>query len=416
MRHWRLFFLSAALLTLPVFWPCPHAMAQTAEVEPLSASQPCDEIGRPGRPTLVRRVSPDAQTTGTVDQKTVEGKCSSLEDRSDRQLVSLRFVGLNTLRESDVMSSFREEGVVLRRDRMPDAETADKAAAVLKRLLSTKGYVYADVSAITDERFHSVTFQVTEGERLPLADIHFEDTKVFSADELKATTRGCLSKLEKSEDGYDQELLEYCQRNAENFIRNRGYLQAKIGKPKIDTIGNRIVANFKVEEGSLYRLGNITIEGADVLSAVEIRAMLPLGQGEVVDVGSISKWLFEDLRKSYADRGFIEFTAEPVPDFRKTNDVEGVVDFKVIIEEGDRFTLRSIELEGAPLTTAELLNQSPLQPGSIYNASAFAAFVNQLNQTGLFEPIDKDQDSAFRVNNEERVVSIHIKLRRRSQP
>ena len=311
--------------------------------------------------------------------------------------------------------SIQEAGVDLRADRMPDGETADKAAAVLKRLLSTKGYVYADVSAIRDEQFNSVTFQVTEGERLPLADIHFEDTKVFSAEELKAITRGCLSKLEKSEDEYDQELLEYCQRNAENFIRNQGYLQAKIGKPKIDIIGNRLVATFKVEEGSLYRLGKITIEGADVLSAEEIRAMLPLGQGEVVGVGSISKWLFEDLGKSYADRGFIEFTVEPVPDFRKTNDVEGVVDFKVIIEEGERFTLRSIELEGAPQSTAELLNQSPLQPGSIYNASAFAAFVNQLNQTGLFEPIDRDKDSAFRVNNEESVVSIHIKLRKRSQ-
>ncbi|HEU4479999.1 MAG TPA: POTRA domain-containing protein, partial [Pyrinomonadaceae bacterium] len=293
--------------------------------------------------------------------------------------------------------------------------TADKAAAVLKRMLSTKGYVYADVSATRDEQFHSITFQVTEGERLPLAEIDFEDTKVFSADELEAITRECLSKLEKSEDGYDQELLEYCKRNAENFIRNRGYLQAKIGKPKIDIIGNRIGTTFKVEEGSLYRLGNIAIEGADVLSAAEIRAMLPLGQGEVVSVGSISKWLFEDLRKTYADRGYIEYTAEPVPDFRKTNDAEGVVDFKVIIEEGERFTLRSIELEGAPLPTAELLNQSPLQPGSIYNASAFAAFINQLNQTGLFEPIDRDKDSAFRVNNEERLLSITLKLRRRSQ-
>jgi outer membrane protein assembly factor BamA len=142
--------------------------------------------------------------------------------------------------------------------------------------------------------------------------------------------------------------------------------------------------------------------------------MLSLSQGEVVDAERISKWLFEDLKKSYADRGYIEYTAEPVPDFVKTSEFEGVVNFQVIIEEGERFTLRSIELQGEQLPRAKLLNESPLQPGDIYNASAFAAFVNQLNQTGLFEPIDQDKDSDFRVNNEERLVSIHLKLRRRS--
>ena len=70
-------------------------------------------------------------------------------------------------------------GVGLRPDRMPDAETADKAAGALKKLLSTKGYAYAVVNAIRDEQFNSVTFHVTEGQRLPLADIRFEGTKVF---------------------------------------------------------------------------------------------------------------------------------------------------------------------------------------------------------------------------------------------
>ena len=375
----------------------------------------CEDFARPGRPTLRRRNETAVKAPSVVEAQRVPVQCKNLEEGSVQTLV-LRFIGLTSFPESDAIKFIREAvGVGLRPDRMPDAETADKAAGALKKLLSTKGHAYAVVNVIRDEQFNSVTFHVTEGQRLSLADIRFEGTKVFSPGELKAITRACLSRSEKSENLYEQEFLEYCLRNAANFIRNQGYLQAKFDELKSDVIGNGMVASVKVEEGSLYRLGQVTIEGADHVSAEAIRAMLPLSQGEVVVADIISKWLFEDLKKSYADRGYIEYTAEPVPDFRKASEFEGVVDFKIMIEEGERFTLRSIELEGERLPTAKFLNASPLQPGDIYNASAFDAFVNQLNQTGLFEPIDKDKDSDFRVNNEERLVSIHLKLRRRAQ-
>ena len=63
--------------------------------------------------------------------------------------------------------------------------------------------------------------------------------------------------------------------------------------------------------------------------------------------------------------------------------------------------------------TAKFINESPLQPGDVYKPSAYAAFITQLDQSGLFEPIDQDRDSDFRVDQEERVVSIRLKLRRR---
>jgi outer membrane protein insertion porin family len=350
-----------------------------------------------------------------VEEPQVPVKCINPEDGSVRALIVLRFIGLSSFHELDAIKFIREAGVGLRPDRMPDAETADKAAAVLKKLLSTNGHVYAAVNAIRDEQFNSVTFQVTEGARLPLADIRFEGTKVFSGAELTQVTRQCLRGF-KDETAYDQERFEYCLRNTANFIRSRGYLQAKFDEPKNDILGNGMVATVKVEEGPLYRLGQVTIEGADHVSAEEIRAMLPLSPGEVASGDTISKWLFEDLKKSYADRGYIEYTADLDPHFRKPNEVEGVVDLKVIIEEGERYTLRSIHFEGEQLPTAKLLDESQLKPGDVYNASTFAAFIKLLNQTGLYEPIDKDKDSDFRVNEEERLVSIYLKLRKRAQP
>jgi outer membrane protein assembly factor BamA len=334
-----------------------------------------------------------------------------LEDGTIQDAVILRFVGLRVFHELDAIKLIREAGISLRPDLLPDVQTGEKAAEVLKNLLSTKGYVYAVVNPIRDEQFNSVTFQVDEGARLPLAEIRFEGTKVFSAEQLTELAADCLSGFRGSKEGYDREMLEYCLRHTSNFIRSQGYLQAKFGEHKIEVNGNGILATVVVEEGSLYRLGKVEIEGADAVAAENIRAMLPLSQGEVADFERISKWLFEDLRKTYGELGHIEYTAEPVPEFRRVNEVEGIVDFKVQIEEGYKFTLRSLEFEGDQLP-ANLMKESPLQPGDVYRSSTYAAFVKQLVQSGLFEPIDQDRDSDFLLNHEERVVSIRLKLRR----
>ena len=414
MRHSRLFFLAAALLTLPVLCPCPHARAQRAEVEPLSTSQPCDEIGRPGRPTLVRRVSSDAQTTGAVGQKTVEGKCKALEG-SDRQLVSLRFVGLNSFREKEVLRFFLEDGFALELNSLPDLETANRAAAVLKKLLSSKGHVYAIVSVIRDEDLNSLTFQVIEGERLSLADIQFEGLRVSSPEALKTKTRQCFFKDRNSQTAYEKEVLEYCLRYAANALRSQGYLQARFGEPKSEITGPGIIVTVHVEEGPLYGLGEIKIEGSERFSAMQLRAMLPLSQGEVATGHTISKWLYEDLKKLYGDLGYLQYIVEPDPTYKKSGEGEGIVDFRVIIEEGKQFRLRSLKFEGHQLPAEDLLKYSSLRVGEIYSASAFQDFVNKLNESELFEPIDMDGDSDFRTSEEEGLLSITLKLRRRSQ-
>ena len=292
------------------------------------------------------------------------------------------------------MSFFLEEGVKLRRDRMPDEETVDRATAALKKLLNSKGHVYAIVSVFRDEDLNSLTFQVIEGERLSLADIQFEGLRVFSSDALKAITRQCVSNS-RAKAGYDQEVVEYCLRHATNALMSQGYLQAKFGKLRTENTGQGIVVTLPMEEGPLYRLGEIKIEGSARFSAAQIRAMFPLAQGEVASGSAISQWLFEDLRKLYGDLGYLEYTAEPVPTFKKSGEGEGIVDFGIIIEEGKQFRLRSLKFEGHQLPAEELRRYSALRVGEIYSVGALQDFVNKLNESELFEPIDKDRDTIF---------------------
>ncbi len=100
-----------------------------------------------------------------------------------------------------------------------------------------------------------------------------------------------------------------------------------------------MVVTVPVEEGALYRPGAIKIEGAENVTQEQVRAMMSLQRGDIANAEAIGKWLFEDLKKLYSEIGYIQYTAETEPDFRAVDHAanEGVVDFKVTIEEGQQF-------------------------------------------------------------------------------
>ncbi len=370
----------------------------------------------PGRPTLKSRQTDSAKTDTSESKNTEPFKQPSRSSSSEvENSLAIRFEGLNAVSKSDVLWHFRRKGMALV-DRLVGPEVSDKAAAHIKELLEAKGYLNASVQVMSDEALKAITFQVNEGARLPLAAIRFEGLRLFSSSELEAEANECLSRLSSSQNSYDQDRLEYCLRRVSDFVRSKGYLQAKFAEPKRECAGNGVVVNVDVKEGPQFRLGEIKIQGSDRFSVDQLRRMFLLQRGEIVNALSISKWLFEDVRELYGDLGYMEFTVEINPKFKTVagNDGEGIVDFEVTIEEGKQFKVASINLKGVDLP-ADLVEYSSLRPGDIYRPKAFQEFVDRLKATGLFEPIDKDKDSDFITNDQEALVSITLKLLRRSE-
>jgi outer membrane protein assembly factor BamA len=198
------------------------------------------------------------------------------------------------------------------------------------------------------------------------------------------------------------------------FVNSRGYLQAKFGEPKRTVTGNGLVLTIHVKEGLLYRFGDMRIEGAEALSANEIRSRIDLQRGDVANGEKLSKALFEDIKKLYWEMGFIQYTAELNPTFADDpeHENEGIVDLEVTIDEGKRFKLRSLKFE-ANLLDEELRNLFLIREGDIFNQRLFEDSITKLNDTGLFWFIDKDKDSDFKVDDEAATISVVIKLQRR---
>ena len=240
----------------------------------------------------------------------------------------------------------------------------------------------------------------------------------------------------KGSDILDREKLEYDLRQVDNYMRSKGYLQARHGEPRVEGIGPKrtgfpilplpflssvdegLRVTVPIIEGKVYRIGEMKIEGNSIFSEDAIRQVIGLNKGDIANGERIGKALFENLKKYYGQQGFIEYTAEPTPTFKDNpaKPDEGIVDFVISIEEGKQFQLRRLEFIGNTFTRDPVLRREVLMnEGDIYNQTAWEYSIVKLNQLGYFDPIDKEKDADFKTNEEEATVDINLKVTERGR-
>jgi outer membrane protein insertion porin family len=350
----------------------------------------------------------------------------------------IQFEGLKSVSESDVLKTFRERRVGVSKEAIYDPVKVRNGIRVLKELLAAKGHPNAAIAegqeAVSATSI-AITFQVTEGARVRVAEIQFEGSKVFKSGTLRGQMKfvkeaGLISRF-KEEDILNREKLDYDLHRVDNYMRSKGYLQARHGEPRIEGLGKRrtgfpilplpflssvddtLKITVPISDGKLFRLGEMKIEGNSIFSEQAIKAIIGLQKGDVANGEAISKALYENLKKYYGAQGFIQYTAEVTPTFKDNpqNPNEGIADFAVTIDEGKQFTLRRLEFTGNTFTRDNVLRREVLMnEGDIYNQNLFEYSVTRLNQLGYFNPIDKDKDADYRTNEEEGLVDVTVKV------
>src|SRR2546427_3711239 len=350
----------------------------------------------------------------------------------------IQFEGLKSASESDVLKEFREKRVGVSKEAIEDPVKIRNATRILKEMLAAKGHPNATitptiehVSATSD----AITFVIKEGPRVRVAEIRFEGSKVFKSgklrDQMKYVKEAGLISRFRELDILDRQKLDYDLHRVDNYMRSKGYLQARHGEPRIEGLGPRrtgfpilplpflssvddtLRITVPIIDGRLYRLGDMKIEGNSIFSEQAIKAVIGLQKGEVANGEAISKALYENLKKYYGQQGFIQYTAEVTPTFKDNpqNPEEGIADFLITIDEGKQFMLRRLEFTGNTFTRDNVLRREVLiNEGDIYNQTLFEFSITRLNQLGYFNPIDKDKDADFRTNDEEGQVDVTVKV------
>lgn len=247
----------------------------------------------------------------------------------------------------------------------------------------------------------------------PKRVLDFEGNKIFSKTELLAVANKCLAGYSKTEN--EDQTLDYCLYRVTRFLSAQGYLQAQLGKPRQDQTENGSRTVVSVNEGALYRLGEVEINGSRILAPSQIREMFELKSGDVANGDRMAEWLYERVKKAYGNLGYIQYTAEVQPKFHRKDDAsEGIVDLAVTIDEGSAFTIAAIKFVGNENVPREaLLREMTLRSGDVYSQDRFDDSLNRLSMNGQFETIDADKDVDWSVDKEAPKLSLTIHLKKR---
>ena len=168
-----------------------------------------------------------------------------------------------------------------------------------------------------------------------------------------------------------------------------------------------------VTEGKIFRVGELKVEGNSIFSEQQILSIVGLQKGEVANGKRLRDAVYEDLKKVYGSQGFVLYDAEFNPEFKDNpaNAEEGIVDINITIDEGKQFRLRRLEFVGNTFTRDTVLRREfLLNEGDIYNQIALERSILRLNQTGYFDPIDKDKDVETRTDQDQGEVDSIVRV------
>lgn len=359
----------------------------------------------------------------------------------------LQFNGIKAVPESEILKEFREKRVGISKEAVYDPVKAKNATRILRELLAAKGYPNAKVTVREEEisaTSIALTFDVDQGNRSRIIDIEFTGLEHFKSGELRnaltlVKETGLISRI-KGQDILDMRKLQYdLQKNVRSYMWSKGYFQARIGEPEVVGLGvkrtdfiplitlplplisskdDTLKIIIPVTEGKLYRVGDVSVEGNSIFSEEQILSFVGLKKGEIADGKRLQDAVYEEMAKLYGSQGFVEFSAEYEPEFRDNpaDPKEGIVDIKIVIQEGKQFTLRRLEFSGNTFTRDRVLRREfLLNEGDIYNQRLLEISIARLNQTQYFDPIDKDQDVEKRTDEEEGEVDVNVKVREKGR-
>lgn len=390
----------------------------------------------------------DKTATRVLTEQGVRGGVNVIFEVRELPIIrDLQFEGTKAIAESDILKAFRENRVGISKESVYDPVKARSARRVLREMLASKGYPNAKIEVREEEvsaTSVAITFDIDQGRRSRIVDIEFEGNENFSDSELRGALQlvkesGLISRF-KGQDILDLRKLQYdLNANVREYMRSKGYFQARIGEPEVVGLGYKrtgipvlgilplpLISSkddtlkivVPVTEGKVYRVGEISIEGNSIFSEQQISAIIGLQKGEVADGKRLRKALYEDLKNIYGAQGFVEYDVELTPELKDNpgNPNEGIVDININIDEGKQYRLRRLEFVGNTFTRDRVLRREVLvNEGDIYNQNRLEISIARLNQTQYFDPIDKDKDLEVRTNPDQGDVDAIIRVSERGR-
>jgi hypothetical protein len=204
--------------------------------------------------------------------------------------------------------------------------------------------------------------------------------------------------------------VELFQEVVRDAWQRHGYFEASVKAEaeilSADAKQQEVSVLVWVEEGQQYRLRELRWLHNEPFRMEELAKLFPLRPGEVFDTGKVRDGL-DALRKFYASKGYIDFTAVP---YTEVDEIGAKISLQIDLDSGSIFRLGKFEVLGADeALTNRLLVDWELKAGDPFNQGYVERFFQQ--HRSLFPSDTEPEDFLCRKVYEKRhIVDLALDL------
>ena len=271
-----------------------------------------------------------------------------------------------------------QDALELKRLERVDNAIASAAAGRLRAKLAKEGYV--DAKVVPELRYAEVpgyaylSFHVTPGAQRKIHNYLFEGNTIFDHDTLASAFgwKPIWNPISWFTDfPVTNEKLDDARAAVLGVYTDAGYLDAEVSAPELRPIDGKeeghCDAVFHIEEGRLYHVGSIKVEGAKVYpaTALEAAAQNELNQRGTVATAATLQALRSAVEMYYGSRGYVDTYANStiVPEGDNA-----VINITYHMTEGEQVHVRNIEIRGNTVTQDKVIRRElAIQPGELYD-------------------------------------------------
>jgi len=374
------------------------------------------------------------------------GKIITWEVKERPVIRRIRYDGIKSISESDILDRFKEKKVGLTVESQFDPTRIKKAEVVLKELLGEHGRQFATVTPqyerIASSNAVILVFKINEGPKVKVGKIQFTGNHVFSRRKLIRAMHNDrpyaiplrLTEIDVLTKTYDHDkLIEDIEVGVRGLYTDNGYFKVLVKDPILENIdtegwrlgvpltgrtkGKAVNMTIPIDEGERYRMGTLKIASSDPdkglsLKVDALKNVFPLKQGDIFSSAKIRKAL-EDYGKIYGRYGFIDFVPTPETDI---NEEAKRIDVTMKFEEGKQYYVRRIDFIGNTTTRDKVIRRELLlDEGSLFDKHAWEISILRLNQLDYFDKLDADKAAEIKRNPKEGTVDLLLKLKEKGK-
>ncbi|MEM7774040.1 MAG: outer membrane protein assembly factor BamA [Pseudomonadota bacterium] len=242
-----------------------------------------------------------------------------------------------------------------------------------------------------DQNRVNVVFEINEGEKTTVQAINFIGNRAFSDSQLRdiiTTTQSGWFDFLKGTNVYDPDRLNLDKELLRQYYLKNGYADAQVvsASAELDREGSGFFITFVVDEGELYKFGDVRIENTlQEFNPNTLQGEILTLSGAEFNASQINKTV-EKMTLRVAEQGFA-FARVRAQSYR--NPEARVIDLTYTVSEGPRTYIERIDISGNDRTKDHVIRREfRLAEGDAFNPLLVDRAKKRLVALGFFKKVE----------------------------